>query len=286
MNDAIMLIGILLIPFASSTAKLSGLTIPRRLLTARRTIYRLAWRRRRQFDSLQFAIGPMKRLFSTVGSALLAVVLVGCASGPRKPALRASDYQGVVRVACVGDSITYGAGVESRELNNYPAVLGKFLGSRFEVRNFGVSGATLLRKGDKPYWNLPEFRAVTDFNPQVVILKLGTNDSKPQNWEHGGEFANDLRAMLDYFIAIPARPKIWVCLPVPVYETRWGINEATVKGEIIPVIQHVAAEKGIPTIDLHRVLSDRPEYFPDKIHPNAAGAGMMAITIFTALKGR
>src|SRR5882672_7122818 len=107
-------------------------------------IYRLAWRQRRQFDLLQFAIEPMKRLFSTVGSALLAVVvLVGCAAGPRKPALRASDYRGIIRVACVGDSITYGAGVESRELNNYPAVLGKFLGSRFEVRNFGVSGATL-----------------------------------------------------------------------------------------------------------------------------------------------
>jgi lysophospholipase L1-like esterase len=228
----------------------------------------------------------MRRIFLIAARSLLSLVLAGCASAPRKPVLRVADYRGIIRIACVGDSITYGAGVENRELNNYPVVLGKFLGSRFEVRNFGVSGATLLKKGDKPYWTLPEFQAVTDFDPQVVILKLGTNDSKPQNWKYGSEFATDLRAMLDHFAGLPAGPKIWICLPVPVYETRWGINEATVKDEIIPVIQRVAAEKGVPTIDLHRALSDRPEYFPDKIHPNAAGAGMIAITIFTALKGR
>ncbi len=115
----------------------------------------------------------MKRLYLV---AALALALTGCISS-RKPALHANDYRGVIRVACVGDSITYGAGVENRELNCYPVVLGKLLGPRFEVRNFAVSGATLLKLGDKPY-------------------------------------------------------------------------------------------------------------FPDKVHPNAAGAAMMAMTIFTALKGR
>lgn len=215
----------------------------------------------------------------------LSCLLAGCAS-PRKPALHAKDYEGTIRVACVGDSITYGAGVENREVNNYPVVLGKLLGERFEVRNFGVSGATLLRRGDMPYWGLPEFQAVTDFAPQVIILKLGTNDSKPQNWRYASEFSTDLRDMLNYFASLPSNPRIWICLPVPVYETKWGINEATVKDKIIPAIQEVAEDKNIPTIDLHTALSDRPQFFPDKIHPNAAGAAMMAMTIFTALKGR
>lgn len=227
----------------------------------------------------------MKRLhFCPVASALLGL-LAGCAS-PRKPALHASDYQGVVRVACVGDSITYGAGVENREHNNYPAVLGGLLGSRFEVRNFGVSGATLLRKGDKPYWNEAAFRQVTEFDPQVIVLMLGTNDTKPQNWKHGEEFAADLGAMLDHFAGLPAHPKIWVCLPVPVYQTQWGINEATLHGEVIPIIERVAKEKNVPTIDLHTALSNCPQYFPDHVHPNAAGAGTMSMTVFTAFKGR
>jgi lysophospholipase L1-like esterase len=214
------------------------------------------------------------------------VGLAGCSGTPRKPALRASDYPGTIRVACVGDSITFGAGVENRDVNAYPVVLGKLLGPRCDVRNFGVSGATLLKHGDLSYWNVPQFGQLTDFAPQVVILALGTNDSKPQNWSHAGEFTDDLRAMLDHLATLPLAPKVWVCLPPPVYETKWGINEATVSGEIIPAIKRVAQEKGVGMIDLHQALSERPEYFPDKIHPNAAGAGMMAMTIFTALKGR
>ena len=218
-------------------------------------------------------------------AASLWVVLAGCDT-PRKPALRASDYRGTIRLACVGDSITYGVGVENRQSNCYPVVLGKLLGSRFEVRNFGVSGATLLKQGDKPYWNESAFFEVSEFAPQAIILALGTNDSKPQNWKYGDEFADDLSAMLDHFAALPSHPKIWVCLPPPVYQTKWGINEATVIGQIIPLLKQVAREKKVPTIDLHQALSDRPQYFPDQIHPNATGAGMMAMTVFTALKGR
>jgi lysophospholipase L1-like esterase len=227
----------------------------------------------------------MNRLvLCSIASAMLGL-LPGCAS-PRKPALHASDYKGVVRVACVGDSITYGAGVENHESNNYPAVLGRLLGPKFEVRNFGFNGATLLRKGDKPYWNELEFDLVTEFDPQVIVLMLGTNDTKPQNWKHGEEFAADLRAMLDHFAGLPELPKIWVCLPAPVYQTQWGINEATLKEEIIPIIERVAKEKNVPTIDLHTALSNCPQYFPDHVHPNAAGAGTISMTVFTAFKGR
>jgi lysophospholipase L1-like esterase len=227
----------------------------------------------------------MKRLLLPAIGLALTVCVAGCAS-TRKPALHASDYQGIIRVACVGDSITFGAGVENRETNCYTVVLGKLLGARFDVRNFGVSGATLLKHGDLPYWKFPQFEQLAGFAPQVIILALGTNDSKPQNWKYREEFAGDLRALLEHFSASPSHPRIWVCLPPPVYETRWGINEATVSGEIIPRIRAIAREKKAPTIDLHQALSERPEYFPDQIHPNATGTAMMAMTIFTALQGR
>src|SRR5207244_9354331 len=115
----------------------------------------------------------MKRSSFFVVSSLFLVFWAGCVGAPRKPALRASDYQGTIRVACVGDSITFGAGVENRENNCYPVVLGKLLGSRFDVRNFGVSGATLLKNGDLSYWKLPQFEQLTGFAPQVIILALG-----------------------------------------------------------------------------------------------------------------
>jgi lysophospholipase L1-like esterase len=208
--------------------------------------------------------------------------LNGCASR-KAPTIRADDYRETVRVACIGDSITYGDGVEDREKNSYPAVLNRLLGDRFEVRNFGVGGTTLLKKGDKPYWQEAAFAEAGKYNPQVVLIKLGTNDTKPQNAEHLDEFEQDLREMVRYFGKLPAQPKVWLCLPAPVYETRWGINEKTLTDEVIPSILKVAEDNRLPVIDLYAALANRPSLFPDKIHPNAAGAALIAQTIHDAL---
>ena len=214
-----------------------------------------------------------RRWRASILAAAAALLAAACAAA------------GTVRVACVGDSITFGAGIRDRAKNSYPAVLGRLLGDGYDVRNFGVSGATLLKKGDKPYWKLKAFQQASDFQPNVVIIKLGTNDSKPQNWRHKADFDGDLRSLADHFTALPSKPTVWLCLPVPVYQTRWGINEKTVKGEISPIIEKVAAEKKLPTIDLHTALSGKPELFPDKIHPNAEGAALMAKAVAAAITG-
>lgn len=227
----------------------------------------------------------MKNLSRFTSAALVFLfVLAGC-STTRHPMLRLSDYPGTIRIACIGDSITYGAGIENRESNSYPAVLGRLLGAKFATKNFGVNGATLLKKGDKPYWDQPEFAAVKAFSPQVVIIMLGTNDSKPQNWRYQERFADDLRAMIDHFSRLPSQPVVWICLPPPAYESRWGISEETIAEEIIPDIQEVADEKHVPLIDLHDALSNRPKLFSDTIHPNADGAALMAQTVQNALLG-
>ena len=191
----------------------------------------------------------------------------------------------VTRIACVGDSITYGAAIRDRANHCYPKVLGDLLGKGYTVRNYGVNGATLLKNGDRPYWKLGAFKQATDFGPNVVILKLGTNDTKPQNWgKVGKEYEADLRAMVTHFKSLPTKPMIYLCLPVPVYQTRWGINEKTVKGGVIPVIRKVARDESLTVIDLYQALSGKPAMFPDKIHPNAAGAKLMAQTIHSVLK--
>ena len=218
----------------------------------------------------------------------MAAIVVGCSTVgvKRDQAVIPAEYEQTIRVACVGDSITYGASIEDRENNNYPVVLGRSLGEKFEVRNFGVSGATLLKKGDFSYWDRPAFKAATQFNPHVVVIKLGTNDTKPQNWKHAADYAADYEAMIDHFAALPAKPKIWLCSPAPVYQTRWGISEKSVVEEVIPKVQALAKRKGLPIIDLYTALSGKPEMFPDKIHPNAAGARVMAGAVEAAIFGR
>jgi len=212
--------------------------------------------------------------------------LAGCARF-EPPHVHVEDFDGrKIRVACLGDSITFGAGVEDREKNSYPSVLGELLGTSFEVRNFGRSGATLSKSGDLPYWGTDEFKAADGWLPDVVILKLGTNDTKPQNWKGLEAFKRDFIALLEHLRALPSKPraKIWVCLPVPVYGDQWGINARTLEEGVIPVLMDVCQKKKVPVIDLNDALTGHPEMFPDKIHPNATGAKLMALTIFQAIR--
>lgn len=189
----------------------------------------------------------------------------------------------VIRVACVGDSITEGAGVDTPTVNAYPVVLGKLLGTNYQTRNFGVSGRTLLRKGDYPYWAEAAFRSATNYAPNIVTIKLGTNDSKPYNWKYKDQFAKDLGDMIEVFAALPSRPRVVVCFPVPAYYPAFDISPDVIKNEIIPTLRKVAREKGAATVDLYSALSGRPELFPDGIHPNAAGAALIAKTLHAAI---
>jgi acyl-CoA thioesterase I len=189
----------------------------------------------------------------------------------------------VIKVACIGDSITQGSGVDNPTVNAYPIVLGRLLGTNYQTRNFGVSGRTLLKKGDYPYWNEQSFRDATNYAPNIVTVKLGTNDSKPQNWLYKGQFAADLRAMVDAFANLPSHPQVFLCLPVPAYALNYDINPDIIRTEIIPIIKAVAKEKQLVTIDLYTALSGKPELFPDNIHPNATGAAIIAKTIQGAI---
>jgi len=227
-----------------------------------------------------------KRILRTFAVlTVFSLPTLSCTSYNSGKPVRTQDYMQTIRVACIGDSITYGASISNRMRNCYPAQLGRMLGDRWLVRNFGVGGATLLKNGDKPYWKQRAFKEALAFNPNVVVIKLGTNDTKPQNWKYKNEFVSDYSDMIDRFAALPARPRIWICKPVPAYPERWGISDACIKGEVIPLVAEVARKKHVGLIDLYKPLSGKPELFPDLIHPNAQGAELMAKEICRVLTG-
>ena len=194
-----------------------------------------------------------------------------------------SKYTSPIKVACIGNSITYGSGIADRPRDSYPSQLARMLGEKWEVRNFGVGGRTLLKKGDFPFWNEEAYAQAKAFLPDVVIIKLGTNDTKPQNWKYSGEFLSDYRAMVKELKALSSHPKIYLCKPVPVYGSRWGINDSIVIHGVIPAVEKLAKEENLPIIDLFTALSGKENLFPDQIHPNAEGAGLMAKAIYKVL---
>jgi lysophospholipase L1-like esterase len=188
-----------------------------------------------------------------------------------------------VRVACIGASITFGAGIADREKNCYPAQLQNFLGASYDVRNFGVNSRTMLKHGDFPYWNDKAYQQALAFNPSIVVIDLGGNDSKPQNWKYKDEFAADARAMIESFRTLPTRPRVLVCLPMPAFKVMWGINDEVITKELSPILRQVVAETSTELIDLHTPFVDKGAWFADNVHPNAEGAALMAKVIGDAI---
>ena len=216
---------------------------------------------------------------------IFSLPTLSCTSYDSNKPIRAEDYRETIRIACIGDSITYGASIKNRIRDCYPTQLGRMLGEKWQARNFGVSGATMLKKGDLPYWNQQAFKDALAYNPNVVIIKLGTNDTKPQNWKYKDQFATDYADMIDRFAELPSSPRIWICQPVPAYGERWGISDTIIKNEAIPLINRIARKKNVPAIDLYGPLSGKSELFPDQIHPNAEGAHGIAKEIYAVLTG-
>ena len=190
-----------------------------------------------------------------------------------------------IRIACVGNSITYGSRVENREKNAYPVQLQAMLGEGYEVANFGVSGATLLKKGNKPYWIQPEYKKALEFKPDMVFIKLGTNDSKLINRQFHNEFNDDYTALINSFKQINSAVRVVLLVPIPSFaEDSNGIYGPIIKNTIIPKTKEVAYKTGVEIIDLYPLFIDRQDLLADKIHPTAMGATLIAKRLYETVK--
>ncbi len=193
--------------------------------------------------------------------------------------------QNPIKVACIGNSITYGSGVSNRENNAYPAQLQNILGDKFVVKNFGVSGRTLLKKGDYPYWETDAYKNALQFNPDVIYIKLGTNDSKLQNRVYLNEFEADYTELINSFKNQNSEIRIVILLPLPSFlEDSTSIWNPVIKEKIIPKLQNIAYNSNVEVIDLYQLFVDKPGLLPDKIHPSSLGATIISNRLYEDLK--
>jgi lysophospholipase L1-like esterase/predicted esterase len=192
-----------------------------------------------------------------------------------------------VRVACIGNSITDGHGIDMSGSRGYPAQLQRLLGENYVVKNYGRSARTMLEKGDNPYMKERAWRDALAFKPNVVVIKLGTNDSKPANWQYGAEFEQDLRTMLKA-LKDASNPRVILCTPVPAYKASWTISDSVIVSEIIPIINKVAKKERLEVIDLHTLFqnNDGKQMQSDGIHPTEQGDAQMARAVFDAITSR
>ncbi|GAB4038085.1 GDSL-type esterase/lipase family protein [Spirosoma jeollabukense] len=182
-----------------------------------------------------------------------------------------------VRIACVGNSITYGSRLAQREKDSYPAQLQTMLGSGYDVLNFGVSGKTVLQHTVNSYMATTAYQDALKSSPDLVFIKLGTNDSRLPYRLQIDTFATDYKILIHSFRDLPTHPRIVLLLPVASFLTdTTKQTEKAISQLILPRIRQVAFEEKYELIDLHSLFLNHPDYFPDQLHPNEAGATIIA----------
>ena len=197
-----------------------------------------------------------------------------------------------IKVACVGDSVTYGYGIKGWKKNNYPAVLSRLLGEKYHVANFGISGSTVQDTGDQPYTATEAYKSSLEYEADILIFMLGSNDSKPENWTDEEKFLAFYNSLLDSYLQKDKKPTVYLCT-VATANYPEGITSGLTNYDVQPkyvevaaeLIRGVAEERGYPLIDINNLTENRRELFgKDNVHPNAEGAETIATAIYEAIK--
>ena len=194
-----------------------------------------------------------------------------------------------IKVACIGNSVTYGYGHENPDSTSYPSQLAVMLGDDYEVGNFGKSGATLLRKGHRPYNEQEEFKKALEFAPDIAIIHLGLNDTDPRNWKYyKGEFISDYVALIEAFEEVNPDVEIYICRMTPIFHWHHRFKKGTrdwyweIQATIENISENIAEVK---LIDLQETLYHHPDLMPDALHPNPEGAKLIAERVYSAITG-
>ena len=190
--------------------------------------------------------------------------------------LNKNNLEDKVRVACVGDSITGGT--------EYPADLWMLLGStNYTVGNFGVGGSTAALDSWNPYINNSAFQEAKEFQPNIVIIMLGTNDANPLIRPNNGSFVNDYVKLVEEFQVLSSKPNIYLVKPPPIFCNGTTPSAEYFRDNVIPTIEQVANQTNLPIIDVYSALANYSEFFRDGVHPDEQGAILIANEIYKAI---
>ena len=224
---------------------------------------------------------------------LVLVLVVGCGftylyfNGMSGMGQLTEPAEGQIKVASVGDSITYGHGVSNWPKNNYPKVLQGLLGDDYHVNSYGVSGRAVHPNSDQPYTALDHYQQSIAYDADYVVFMMGSNDAKPENWFGAEEFKAELLKILDSY----GDAQIVLCTPATGFyldgktegPANYDIQPAVVE-EIADIVRQVAQERGYTLVDINDLTENHPEWFEaDGIHPNNDGAAAIAKAVGDAL---
>ena len=192
----------------------------------------------------------------------------------------------MIRVACIGDSITWGFTLLNPWRQSYPALLQEKLGEGYEVRNFGYNDAAVRFDADTPYVEKRVYRESLAWNPDIVLLMLGTNDTKTRNWDPD-IFRRDYRRIIASYRELPCAPRVILIAPIRAFLVLGapilGVRPDTMEDGVRPAIREIASETGLELVDLQDLFTDT-RYCRDGVHPQRTGARMLSEVIYSRIR--
>ena len=189
------------------------------------------------------------------------------------------------KVACIGDSITWGFTLLNPWRQSYPAQLGRLLGDGYEVRNFGYNDASARFDADTPYVLKGVYRKSLEWNPDIVLIMLGSNDTKKRNWDPE-VFRRDYRKLVESYQSLPSNPRVVLIAPIRIFLVKgiplMGLYPDTMEEGVRPAILEIGEEMGLQVVDLADLFTDRSCCI-DGVHPQLKGTTMLAKKIFESV---
>ena len=222
----------------------------------------------------------MKKKTKLFTLAIAAIILISPFAvfriiGLQTPKTPTVHTGGAIRVACVGDSIT--------EITGYPSDLQQLLGDTYSVGNFGSTGSTVLLNSWKPYMNQSQFKDAQAFNPDIVVIMLGTNDDLKELEQYNESFEEDYSTLVFSFQQLESSPQILIANSPPIFSNSSDLSPSYLANTIIPFIDDVANKMNLPLIDIYDSFGNHTDYFQDGVHPNSEGAALIASDVYSAI---
>lgn len=198
-----------------------------------------------------------------------------------------SDFEGI-KVACVGDSLTYGTTLLNRRVESYPSRLAKLLGKDFDVLNLGFSGHALSKKSEKCLLNTPVIELLESYAPDYVLLLIGTNDARLKNFSTDDEFAANYKLLVSTIMNLPSSPKLIAMTCPMVYaenDPRSADFSTEILARLVQVQRAILNLQKISYVDLYNITQGKTTlYSDDKLHFNAKGAKFLAHKMYTIIQ--
>lgn len=191
--------------------------------------------------------------------------------------------QGAIKISAIGDSLTYGYGLENRQEQAYPSILLNLLGTHYQLSNYGMSGRSLLSTSDYPYLKEKNAQESLRAEADIVIIMIGSNDSRAAYWNKE-QFIREYRNLVKAYLKLDSQPDVFLVSPPYVPTSRFGLNNEIVKNDLPEIIASIATELNVHFVNLYPITEGHMEYYSDGLHLTPLGNRVIAQEILSAIK--